>query len=159
MDSKYTRGQSGFTLIELLVVIAIIGILSSIVLVAIGSARSSGGDANIKSNLVNIRTQAELYALNNGNSYGSFNGGNPPALSLSPTSACLIEVGANLFSDPTIKAAMKAAQKASGSVMTCFSNGNAWAVLVALKLPNAGSAWCVDSTGFGSQITTGSALS
>jgi prepilin-type N-terminal cleavage/methylation domain-containing protein len=52
--------QKGFTLIELLVVIAIIGILSSVVLASLNSARGKGGDAAVKSNLSGIRAQAEL---------------------------------------------------------------------------------------------------
>ena len=57
--------QRGFTLIELLVVIAIIGILSSIVLASLSSARSKGSDAAITSTLSNMRAQAELYYSNN----------------------------------------------------------------------------------------------
>lgn len=53
--------RKGFTLIELLVVIAIIGILSSVVLASLNSARSKGTDAAIKSNLANARAQAEIY--------------------------------------------------------------------------------------------------
>jgi len=51
----------GFTLIELLVVIAIIGILSSVVLASLNTARQKGADAAIKSNLTGARSQAELY--------------------------------------------------------------------------------------------------
>jgi prepilin-type N-terminal cleavage/methylation domain-containing protein len=54
-------GRSGFTLIELLVVIAIIGILSSVVLASLNTARNKGADAAIKSNIDNARAQAELY--------------------------------------------------------------------------------------------------
>jgi prepilin-type N-terminal cleavage/methylation domain-containing protein len=63
------RSARGFTLIELLVVIAIIGILSSVVLASLNSARTKGTDAAIKSNLVNSRAQAELFYDSNANSY------------------------------------------------------------------------------------------
>ena len=60
------RLNKGFTLIELLVVIAIIGILAAVVLASLNSARDKGADAAIKSNLNNIRAQAELVYDNDG---------------------------------------------------------------------------------------------
>lgn len=54
------KKQKGFTLIELLVVIAVIGILASVVLVSLNSARTKGKEASIKSNLRNMIAAAEL---------------------------------------------------------------------------------------------------
>ena len=51
----------GFTLIELLVVIAIIGMLSSIVLASLNSARAKAHDTKVFSQLKNMYTQAMLY--------------------------------------------------------------------------------------------------
>lgn len=53
--------NKGFTLIELLVVIAIIGILSSVVLASLNTARSKARDASRKTELLQMRTALEMY--------------------------------------------------------------------------------------------------
>jgi len=56
--------NKGFTLIELLVVIAIIGILSSVVLASLSSARTKGQVAAIQSTMSSLRAQAEVGMIN-----------------------------------------------------------------------------------------------
>lgn len=55
------KKQLGFTLIELLVVIAIVGLLASMVLVALNSARAKARDVRRKSDLRQIVIALELY--------------------------------------------------------------------------------------------------
>ncbi len=58
---KQINNRKGFTLIELLVVIAIIGILSTLAIVALGSARQKSRDAKRVSDMRAIYSALELY--------------------------------------------------------------------------------------------------
>jgi len=62
-------GKRGFTLIELLVVIAIIGILASVVLASLNSARGAARDAKRIAELRQLVGALELYANANNNQY------------------------------------------------------------------------------------------
>jgi prepilin-type N-terminal cleavage/methylation domain-containing protein len=64
------KQNKGFTLIELLVVVAIIGILSSIVLVSLNTARQKGRDASAKGSMSSVRAAAEFY-FDSRNNYGT----------------------------------------------------------------------------------------
>ena len=59
-------GRQGFTLIELLVVIAIIGILASIVLASLNSARVKSRDARRVADIKQMQLALELYFDANG---------------------------------------------------------------------------------------------
>ena len=67
---KSMKTERGFTLIELLVVVAIIGILSGIAFVSISGARESAYDTQIKSELSQVRSSAEMYYYDIGGTYG-----------------------------------------------------------------------------------------
>lgn len=70
--------QQGFTLIELLVVIAIIGLLASVVLLALNSARARSRDAKRLADVRQMSSAIELYV----NDFGTY----PSTLaSLTPT--------------------------------------------------------------------------
>ena len=53
--------QKGFTLIELLVVIAIIGLLSTLAVVSLNSARSKARDARRTSDIRQVQTALDMY--------------------------------------------------------------------------------------------------
>jgi prepilin-type N-terminal cleavage/methylation domain-containing protein len=122
----------GFTLIELLVVIAIIGILASVVLASLNSARAKGSDAAIKSSINNARAQAELYYDSNGNSYD-------PAGSTN-TGVCSQAGGV-----ATILAGVDTANGAGAVV--CNSAAGAYAIQSVLVSVTPTAYYCVDSAG------------
>ena len=61
--------HKGFTLVELLVVVAIIGILATIVLSSLSSARERARDARRLSDIATIQNALEMYANDNGGVY------------------------------------------------------------------------------------------
>jgi prepilin-type N-terminal cleavage/methylation domain-containing protein len=141
--------RSGFTLIELLVVIAIIGILSSVVLASLNSARVKGANAAVKANLSNLRKQAEIYYDNQTPSgYGS----------AFVAAACPSASNTSMFwADAQIQAAISQAASAGGGGMPgtrCATDGTNYAVSAKLKsMPNY---WCVDSSGAARIVSDGS---
>ena len=69
---KYKGLDKGFTLIELLVVISIIGLLSSVVLASLSTARASARDSERIAAVKQIQNALELYALDHGGDYPGY---------------------------------------------------------------------------------------
>ena len=134
----------GFTLIELLVVIAIIGLLASVVLASLNTARSRGGDASIKSNMASIQVQAQIF----------YDGANPNAYSTSgaENGTTVASCNEGIFTDPNILQAMTAIDAANGTIaMRCTIDATAQMYLFASPLPG-GNFWCIDYRGVKVQV-------
>jgi prepilin-type N-terminal cleavage/methylation domain-containing protein len=135
------KTTQGFTLIELLVVIAIIGILSSIVIASLNSARTKGSVAAAKGQLAQLRTQAENYYDNNGGYATS-----------SVTAAQTTCNAANtMFVDSTI--ATQITQIGTNVLATnCGMSADRQKFRVSVQLKDS-TFWCVDNQGANKPVT------
>ena len=132
----------GFTLIELLVVIAIIGILASVVLASLNTARDKGANAAVKSNLANSRAEAEIYYDTNRNY----------------TDVCLSTATNDIYDNVTAAGAATGASvgrdaAVSATAAACNDAATAWAA--AAPYADDSFSWCVDSTGVSKEIAVG----
>ena len=129
------KSSKGFTLIELLVVIAIIGILSSVVLASLNTARAKGADAATKAGLASLRSQAEIFYDGVGNS--------------SYTGLC-----ANATTTSMLTGVKSSSGAPGTAVALCGSTASSWVATAPLK-STPGTHWCVDSNGASISVNAG----
>lgn len=152
----------GFTLIELLVVIAIIGILASVVLASLNSAREKGRDTAIKNQMAQMRSQAEIFFATHGSYNGTGVGGRDDSFleCTSPSNAQFAGKFIGTFLDSTVEANINPLiqgvyenSKSAGSRILCGVYVDTWAFAAPLHSPEDGmTGWCVDSSGASKSI-------
>jgi prepilin-type N-terminal cleavage/methylation domain-containing protein len=147
------NSKRGFTLIELLVVVAIIGILASVVLASLNSARSKGNDAAVQSNLKNAVGQGEIFWNTNTAAVNSY-----ANVCTNGTVGGALGVGSFVTVAAKASGLSGSPNYATGAIgttttATCNSSASAWAAEVPLTSKGASQMWCVDSTGKSRQET------
>ncbi|MFA6459225.1 MAG: type II secretion system protein [Candidatus Paceibacterota bacterium] len=139
---KYTKG---FTLIELLVVIAIIGILASVVLVSLNSARQKGKDARVISTIQQLRVDAE----------SAYNGAD---YSTAMTASYVGVAHAGGFNNTLNRAILLTDASTQGSTVFAKTNAGPTAYTIYGSLPSTLSGtvayFCIGSSGDTKQNTT-----
>lgn len=129
------KNSEGFTLIELLVVLAVIGLLTSIILVALKDTRDKGKDAAIMRELAQVRIVSQLILVGN----GQYN-------NLCDASNTLNNGNGDLDKLETKIKSLNGNQN-----VICYASGNTYCVSSPLVY---GTVFCIDSEGIASTVKT-----
>lgn len=139
-------------------VVAIIGVLATIVLGSLGEARSRAQDTKIKALMAQMRTQAEIFYLDN-NAYGGPNFAFEDSINECSTSiaAGLRPNFENSIFDPNAEENISALLREVADIsennafrVRCAigASPQSWAFSAPLANPETGfTGWCVDSSG------------
>lgn len=139
------KSKKGFTLLELLIVITIIGIIAAVVMVSMSQSKAKGADAGVKNNIVNARSQAEVYFTNNNRSYlGMCNDTSLGIFKMMQAAARAQNI--------TPRAAYALADAGAWNAETCHDSDGAYAAWVPLQVTSFGASRsgtpvgvCIDS--------------
>ena len=128
-------------------VIAIIGILSSVVLVSLGVARSRAADAKVKVQITGAKNSAEIFyetnkSYNGSTGFVSWDCTTPNSM-FQDTESGMIQ-----YTDP--------ANYPAGTTIRCSSTDTEYAISASLQA--TGEFWCVDSGGAAGIVTAADGL-
>lgn len=134
-NSKFYK--KGFTILELLVVIAIIGILTTIVIVSLNTARINGRIGGIKVEAKDIFNTLSARQID-GVPLGTYSNDCPESMR---------DAQNTIFESKQFLETLWSAQKKGTGHAFCVSNSatNTWGV--AIDIPKDVDSWCFDSTG------------